>query len=245
MKKLSSPCVSASIISRELQEIRQLGRRQDVPDVPQPRPYLLELLKRRLRERRLLRRRARRPGNRLLERREVALLQRDQGRTTHAAHPEAGIENRSEVRRFVVRAALILFIVFGNIFPDETGKLPANVLVANQVQLAATASNVNNHYNTAYIYFFNGPQSGEYFQILSYNGATQVATLTTSMIVPLPLNGNYYDINYWNYDNVCPLRGSLTGPVLPIYFKIRPIVITDRTLVNGIGDMLNYPVRVH
>ena len=120
--------------SRELQEIRQHGRRQDVPDVPQPRPYLLELLKRRLRERRLLRRRARRPGNRLLEHHEVALLQRQPGRTTHAAHPEAGIENRSEVRRFVVRFHPNIFIVFGNIFSNETGKLPANVLVANQVQ---------------------------------------------------------------------------------------------------------------
>ena len=69
-----------------------------------------------------------------------------------------------------------------------------------------------------------------------------MATLTTSMIVPLPLNGNYYDINYWNYDNVCPLRGSLTGPVLPAYtLRLDQLSLPIVPLVNGIGDMSNYP----
>jgi hypothetical protein len=127
--------------------------------------------------------------------------------------------------------------------PLESAKLPANVVVANQVTLAVTSSPTDGYYNTMYIYFFTGPQSGNYYQILAYNGTTKIATLTTNISGVLPQNGNYYDINIYSYDNVAPLIGSISGPELPVTYTLRldQLSLPILPLVNGLGDMSNYP----
>lgn len=92
---------------------------------------------------------------------------------------------------------------------EEQGLLVA--ATSTTATLPLTSSNIDDFYKGKFIYFQNGPAAGQARVIVSYVGATRVATFYPP-VIPSPVAGNIYEILPFSYDNSVNL--NYTGSVL-------------------------------
>ena len=111
------------------------------------------------------------------------------------------------------------------------------------VNLGAAASAVDGTYVNTYIRIFSGGAAFEYKQILSYVGATRLATLSSALSAA-PAAGDGYMICPFTIDNFNPLiyQGTLVNQPCLYQIRLVNLIFPDIFISNGFrGTLVSYP----
>jgi hypothetical protein len=130
--------------------------------------------------------------------------------------------------------------------PFEGPKLTGGAsLTPFQVVLNVTSSTSNDYYKGYFLFLpgINAPYSYQWKRIVSYNGATRVATLATPTL-GLVGAGVQYEIMKFSYENYLPLRyvgtNSLNSSVCET-LRLINVVVPNKRVKGGYGGTLqNY-----
>lgn len=116
---------------------------------------------------------------------------------------------------------------------------------ASSFALAGSPSAINNNYNNSYVRFTSGINSGLVFLILSYDGLTNVITLSSSM-PNIPTAGDDLELDSFTRDNASTLvySGTVSNSGQNAYYEIELcwLSVPNMTLGVGYGGALDrYP----
>jgi hypothetical protein len=123
--------------------------------------------------------------------------------------------------------------------PLTTGGLSPS---ATSIILNAASSPVDNFYVNFYVFLpgLTPPSSYQYSRILSYNGATKLATVAVPFTSAVPA-GTTYEILEFTRDNVVPLRfngNQVIGNPSPYEISLTNLIVPNRYVLNGYGGTL-------